>query len=237
VATKRGKIPESRGSADPDRADEHDVVGAAEGAASIVAARARTQTRTASGSLSHSSPGRDAGHSEAASGGAEAEQKIETPPTLGVETGQDVKPPKATRATAKGKPGKAKVPAEKLDGAAAARGLMEMVELFAVAKFGPGALFSFSERIMIEAPLARLIEKYGNVAEQFSAIIDPALVIAGVAMYAIRLSTLPLQGEPGAKQPDQPKPPSTDNGKGPSTDTPMPTVTPELGAMFGGAFR
>jgi hypothetical protein len=65
-----------------------------------------------------------------------------------------------------------------------------MVEVFAVGKFGAEAAFSSSERLLIEPSLARLIERYGAVAEQFSWLIDPAMLAVGVVMYSARLAKM-----------------------------------------------
>ena len=109
-------------------------------------------------------------------------------------------PPKTSHKKGQGKSSKAK---EK-DDADAAKGLMEMVEIFAVARFGSAAKFNDQERFLIESPLTRLIEKYGDVSDRFSGIIDPAMVAAGVIVYSIRLASMvetktPVKPTPMAK--------------------------------------
>ncbi len=91
---------------------------------------------------------------------------------------------------------KPKAPTIKTDGAEAARFLLEAVEVFTVAQFGPQAAFNPSERFMIESPLARLIEKYAPVMDRFGGWIDPIMVIGGFAYYGKRLSELSNANKP-----------------------------------------
>lgn len=104
--------------------------------------------------------------------------------------------------------------------AEAVRGIVEVVQLFAVTRFGPEGMFTPTELALIEPSLVRLVERYGSVASQFSFLLDPLLVAAGVAMYAYRLAPhISKQAgdqpgdQPGGTPPDkQPDQPPGDNG-------------------------
>lgn len=121
------------------------------------------------------------------------------------------------------------------DSAAAATGLLEMVELFAVARFGQTAAFSASERMFIEGPLGRLIEKYGNVADKFGGLIDPVMLAFGATLYGIRLVNMaaPVQAQPAPRR-DVPPVPVTPEPASRAGDT--PTATEEMFAMVGSMF-
>lgn len=104
--------------------------------------------------------------------------------------------------------------------AEAVHGLIEMVQIFAVARFGADGAFTLTELAMIEPSLVRLFERYGSVAQQYSWIVDPLLVAAGLTMYGVRLASVarPQSSNPddhgsgGERQPEQPPSPNGTNG-------------------------
>lgn len=150
---------------------------------------------------------------------------------------------------------RAKVSGPKPDGKEAAAGLLEMVELFTVTRFGPEGAFNSTERFCIEKPLARLIEKYGNVAERYGGLIDPIMVLAGVVMYGMRLSAVTQNppsddnrggGVPTPPDPQQPPPNGHANTSYPSfsrvnggldRDPAVTTVPDEVFDLFGALTR
>lgn len=102
----------------------------------------------------------------------------------------------------------------------AVHALIEMVQIFAVSKFGADGAFNLTELALIEPSLVRLFERYGSVAQQYSWILDPLLVAAGVTMYGIRLASVakpqsgdaPDNGQGGQKAPEPPATPNGSNG-------------------------
>lgn len=87
------------------------------------------------------------------------------------------------------------------DGAQAARGILEIVDLLAVAQFGADAAISAEERALIEPSLAKVIEKYGDSLDRFGGFIDPILLGAGLVMYGSRLWMI---ARPQTSTPKQP---------------------------------
>jgi hypothetical protein len=133
-------------------------------------------------------------------------------------------PPAGDQKSKRGRKKGVTPPAEKIDGATSAHGLLEFIELFAVAKLGPGAQFTPTERLFIEPSLAGIIERYGSTAQQFSFLLDPAMLIIGAAIYGTRLAKLvqdqntgnPDQNGP-AKPPPAPPPPAPPAKTAPDT--------------------
>lgn len=115
--------------------------------------------------------------------GAQTQIDVEAPPVL-----EGIGEAPAAKPSGKGRGRPPKQP--KIDGKQAARGLMEMVEVFTVATFGYEAAFSPTERFMIEDPLTRVIEKYGAAVGQYSGLVDPIMLLAGLGMYAVRMDAL-----------------------------------------------
>ncbi len=148
--------------------------------------------------------------------------------TLAVETQSEV-----TSETSSGKTRRRrrKAAAAAPDGKAAARGLFEMVELFTISKFGPDGAFSLTERMLIEEPLGRLITKYGSLADQFGGLIDPALVLAGLAIYVVRITAL-TKPAPAVEQAAQPGIQVTPDMQ---PDTPLPVADDLIASVLGGA--
>lgn len=143
-------------------------------------------------------------------------------------------PPKQEAAPDKGKgPGRPrKIEKAKPDSKAAAQSLIELVQLFTVTKFGPTAEFTPTELYMIQPSLERLIDRYGSVADQFGGFIDPALLLVGIGIYAIRLNAASkeqAQAQAAANLAAQ--------GFGPAEQPPEPpAVTAPISDMFGGVF-
>lgn len=118
------------------------------------------------------------------------------------------------------------------DGKQAAQGLIEIVDLFAITRFGPDAMMTVTERFLIADPLARLIEKYGSVADRFSGVIDPLLVVAGLAMYGIRLGGLATSQQ---QPPAPPAPPAQQAAPvQQAAEQAIPVAFENVFSMFGG---
>lgn len=117
----------------------------------------------------------------------------------------------------------------------AAAGLIEMVELFAVARFGPEAAFSVQERLFIEPSLARIVERYGSVAQQFSFLMDPIMLAVGVGLYGARIVGL-AKAQPKSETKGEdyplPSPTSLDNGD----NGVLPTAPDNIWDLTGGKF-
>jgi hypothetical protein len=163
--------------------------------------------------------------------------------SLGIETEiKESKPPRdSVRAFSQAetapekpkKPRKAKAVAPTADEAAmAVHGLIEIVQTFTIARFGPDAAFNAVELSLIEPSLARLFERYGSVANQFGWLLDPMLVAAGLGLYALRIGPQIRQQTEPKESPLPPEPryvPVDDNG-----GTPPGFSPDELNALFGG---
>lgn len=178
-------------------------------------------------------PSGDAGdHGAPTSRGRKKRVQAESAQTsLGLENTPPVEAPKeAPKRTARKQARTLKDKGESQD---AARGLMEMAELFAVARLGPAATFTPMERVLIEAPLGRLIERYGSLAEQYSALIDPAMVVVGILLYGIRLSGAASPAQPGPAEPG-PVQPGPAEIESPAVN---PTVDPSIADFFGGVLN
>jgi hypothetical protein len=74
--------------------------------------------------------------------------------------------------------------------------LMSAVETFAVAEFGEEARFNDREKFMIHDPLARLVERYSNLADRYTGLIDPIMVIVGAGLFAVRLGNIAEERNP-----------------------------------------
>lgn len=119
---------------------------------------------------------------------------------------------------------KAKNPS-KSDSESAAKGLIEMIELFATARFGSMAAFTVEERFFIEPSLCRLIERYGGIGEQFSAFVDPVLLLLGVGLYANRVGQIAAAQSEKKQSSSKPSSDSrSDQGS---------SVEPDLASLFG----
>jgi len=68
-----------------------------------------------------------------------------------------------------------------------ATGLLQLVEVFAVGRFGADGAFTTEEKFLIEGPLSRLIERYGSLANQYSGLIDPVMLLIGAGIYGARI--------------------------------------------------
>jgi hypothetical protein len=67
---------------------------------------------------------------------------------------------------------------------------MATIEMFAVLRFGPEAAFTPAERMLAEPSLARIIERYGALADRYSALLDPILLGGAALLYALRLARI-----------------------------------------------
>jgi hypothetical protein len=88
---------------------------------------------------------------------------------------------------------------------------MATIEMFAVLRFGPEAAFTPAERMLAEPSLARIIERYGALAERYSALLDPILLGSAALLYALRLARIAASGgnsdEGGSGGDKPPEPP------------------------------
>lgn len=98
--------------------------------------------------------------------------------------------------------------------------ILEMVQAFTVTRFGTEAAFSPTELMLIQPSLTRIIERYGSAANQFSWLVDPALVIAGGIIYAGRLASMirkpsePPDDSGSGNPPQSPAEPDDPSGNG-----------------------
>jgi hypothetical protein len=156
---------------------------------------------------------------------------------LELEAGQQVTAPKQTRQRkprAETKPQSETI--SDTDAAIGALALMDFVESFTVPLLGDQAHFNPLERSTIEPALARTIKRYGSIYDKFGGLIDPVLLIAGVAMYTLRLNAI-------ASQPPAPPKPTEgrDTGAGwsappaPERENVVPTAPPEIFQVIGNA--
>jgi hypothetical protein len=127
--------------------------------------------------------------------GKKTQVHVEAPEVLTGTAEAPESPPGKTR----GRPKKA----PKIDGKMAARGMLDFVEIFTVGILGPEAAFSANEARNIEEPLGRMIERYGSALGQYSALMDPILLLTGLGMYAYRVDA--LYAERRAKQAEKPR--------------------------------
>lgn len=114
----------------------------------------------------------------------------------------------------------------------AAQGVIEMVEIFAKARFGEDAALTLTERVLIEQPLTNVIQRYAAITDRFSGLIDPIMIAAGAIMYSARLASLAKPSDndrPG----NQPKPPAAPETPKPSNGVPLPTASPDVFNMVG----
>lgn len=107
----------------------------------------------------------------------------------------------------------------------ASSALLEMVELFAVATFGPEARLNDRERFLIEAPLSRMIAKYGDLADRYAGLIDPVMVGIGAVLYGYRISGVLAERQKSEAPPPE-APPA--NGATPSQKPGEPPSAPSL---------